>query len=242
MNHASKALGLAIIVAVSDLIAGYLAPALGLESHWWVLVIAAAIAMMIVMFFYWYHPFRRISWLRHKFYGEIAVYEGFWISNVSHPDRPCSISKIYYSQITNRWICRGYAISKGHFIVASWKGISIYFDSESKNWFFKGEWHVHQPGSPHPSGPARDQFFKIKTNRGKTDSLFTVIIDNIDSADDADPNNTGKTEVLTSHVARISSQDFKQAFHFIPKNIEDLTQCYAADLEKLTDRFFRDDS
>jgi hypothetical protein len=241
MKH-TKALGLAILVAVSDLAAGYVAPALGLESHWWVLIIAAAIAVAILITSSWYNPLRRISWLRHWYYGEIAVYEGFWVSDVDHPDRPYSLSKIYYSHLTNRWICRGYALSKDHLIVASWKAVSIYFDSESKYWFFKGDWHVHQAGSSLPTGHPRDQFFKIRTNPGNTDKLSTIIIDNADAADDKDADDLSKTEVLSSQVRRVFSQNFKDTFHFVPKNVEDLTQCDEADFTKLINKFFPPDA
>lgn len=238
MKHARKALGLAIIVVISDLLSLFISHRLGLEDHWWSLLIAAVIAVTILLISNWYNPFRRISRLRRYAFGEISVYEGFWISEVSHGDRPYSISKIYYSPLLNRWACRGYALSYDHRLVASWKGVSIYFDPDSKFWFFKGVWYVHQAGSPHFMGPARDQFFKIKTNPGSPNRLTTIIVDNIDSVGDSSLDRHSQAEILMSNVRRVSSNDFEEAFHFVPNRIEDLAKCDEADFGKLIKRFF----
>lgn len=237
MHHARRAVLLAIIVAVSDLLSGYVVGELSLEGHWWALLIGASLAAAIITVFNKFNPFWWFTPLRRYFHGEISIYEGFWISDVSHPDRPYSVSKIYYSRHQNRWISRGYALSRQHVIVASWKGEGIHFDSELKYWFFKGVWWQHYGGSPHREGPAMDQFFKFKLNPGDHRSMSGIIIDNTEAA--GRTSSGIRTEVLTSTVKRISSRDFNEiVFGRPPARLEAMSNWDPQTFEKLFNRFF----
>lgn len=226
------AIFIALVAALSDKISEDLRGYLKMGDEWvdyLKILVIFSIAFVIIKF----SILRLLPFIRRRLY-KVANYEGYWLSKVDNPNRPYSISKIYYEKLSASWRHGGFALNDKFSVVAQWKSRSLQFDSRTDRWFFCGQWHPIIRGR---AREIRDHIVVHLVSSGVEDRMTSVIIDDVYM-----DNETGNPDIrgivpLSAEIIRVTRNEMRQALECRRNRIEEVRYVDKAKLEDLFTRY-----